>query len=65
MAAKSRGDYGVHRLFVGSRDRMAMVQIKDTKGQVRIQLYVDNNNIARLEFLDESGKKIASYPPQE
>ncbi|UCG87567.1 MAG: hypothetical protein JSW71_03200 [Gemmatimonadota bacterium] len=61
-AARERGDYGVHRLFVGSRDRTAQVLLRDTKGRVRVRLYVDSNDVAQLEFLDEDGQVVAAYP---
>lgn len=61
-AARARGDYGVHRLFVGSRDRTAQVLLRDTKGRVRVRLYIDSNDIARLEFLNESSQVVAAYP---
>jgi hypothetical protein len=61
-AARERGEYGVQRLFVGSRDRAAQVQLHDTAGRLRAQLYVDADDVPRLEFLDESGVVVASYP---
>jgi hypothetical protein len=61
-AARARGDYGVHRLFVGSRDRTAQVLLRDAKGRVRVRLYVDSADVARLEFLNESGDVVSAYP---
>jgi len=60
--ARARGDMGVQRLFIGSQDRTAQVQLSDTKGRVRVRLYVDSTDIPRLDFLDEAGKTVASYP---
>jgi hypothetical protein len=48
--ARQRGDFGVQRLFV------------DTDGHVRVRLYVDSTDIARLEFLDAQGGIVAAYP---
>ncbi|NOT08894.1 MAG: hypothetical protein HOP28_11895 [Gemmatimonadales bacterium] len=62
-AARARGETGVPRIFVGSQDRNALVQLRDTQGRIRVQLRVDSVNVARLEFLDEAGKVAASYPP--
>ena len=64
-AARARGEYGVQRLFVGSRDRDAQVQLLDTRGRERVRLYVDADDEARLEFLDEAGELVAAYPPVE
>ncbi|MAG70606.1 MAG: hypothetical protein QF463_02830 [Vicinamibacterales bacterium] len=64
-AARERGEYGVQRLFVGSRDQAAQVQLHDTAGRLRAQLYVDANDVPRLEFLDESGTVVAAYPEAE
>jgi hypothetical protein len=53
----------VQRVFVGSQDKAAMVQLRDTHGRVRVRLAVDAQDTARLEFLDEAGKAVAQYPP--
>lgn len=64
-AARERGDFGVERLFVGSQDRTAKVELHDTQGRVRVRLFVDAQNVARLEFLDEGGNVMQSYPRQD
>ena len=61
-AARKRGEFGKERLFVGSQDQTAQIQLRDKQERVRVRLYVDAQDVARLEFLDESGKVIASYP---
>ena len=61
--ARARGDYGVQRLFVGSRDGTAQVQLRDTRGRERIRLFVNEADEARLEFLDQMGEVVAVYPP--
>ena len=63
--ARERGEYGVQRLFVGSRDRSAQVLLRDIKGRTRIRLYVAETDEARLEFLDETGAIVSRYPPGE
>jgi hypothetical protein len=53
---------GVQRVFVGSQDRAAQLQLRDTRGRVRARLVVDSTDAARLEFLDEAGRVVAAYP---
>ena len=60
--AQEAGEDGVQRLFLGSQDRTAMVQLKDSKGRVRAQLKVGADDVARLEFLDAEGHVVATYP---
>jgi hypothetical protein len=61
--ARARGDSGAQRLFVGSRDRTAEVQLSDTKGRARARLYVGPDDAPHLDFLDGDGKVVATYPP--
>ena len=61
-ASRTRGELGNERLFVGSQDQTAQIQLRDKQARVRVRLYVDANDMARLEFLDENGKVMASYP---
>ena len=63
VLVRARGDYGVQRLFVGSRDGTAQVQLRDTRGRERIRLFVNEADEARLEFLDQMGEVVAVYPP--
>lgn len=63
-AMRERGDLGVERMFVGSREASALVELRDTRGRVRARLYVDRDDRARLEFLDEAGEPSAVYPPE-
>lgn len=51
-----------HRLFVGSRNRTAGMQIRDTRGRTRIRMHVDSLDVARLEFLDSTGVVVRAYP---
>lgn len=62
QAAVERGDFGAHRIFVGSHNRTAAIRINDTAGQTRIRIYVDSLNTARLEFLDEAGRVVQRIP---
>jgi hypothetical protein len=61
-AARARGELGTERLFVGSQDQTAQIQLRDKQARMRVRLYVDARDVARLEFLDETGKVVASYP---
>jgi hypothetical protein len=53
---------GVERVFLGSKDRTAQLQLKDSQGRVRARLVIDTRDEARLEFLDEAGQVIARFP---
>ena len=61
-AARASGSAGAQRLFVGSRDRVAQVELNDSKGRVRARLLVGEDDVARLEFLSETGAVVARYP---
>jgi hypothetical protein len=51
------------RVFVGkNRDKAAIVALSDPQGRPRIQLMVDAQGTARLEFLDEKGAVVHSLP---
>ena len=54
---------GTQRVFVGSADRTAAIELRDTAGVVRARMSVNPAGVARLEFLDAAGKVTASYPP--
>lgn len=62
QAAIGRGEFGAHRIFVGSQDRTAAIRMNDTAGRTRIRIYVDSLDAARLEFLDEAGQVIQRIP---
>ncbi len=57
------GELGAARVFVGkSRDKAAVVVLSDGKGKPRIKMAVDGAGVAKLEFLDETGKVTYSLP---
>jgi len=56
------GNLSAQRVFLGSRDRTAALQINDTAGRPRIRLYVDADDVARLELLDEAGEVQHTWP---
>jgi hypothetical protein len=60
MAEKK--EQGVQRLFIGSRNEKAQLELKDKKGNVRGRFYIDDNGEAKLEFLDEKGEVSAVFP---
>lgn len=60
--ASQRGENGVERLFIGSKNEVAQIQFKDKKGNVRGRMYVNDDGEAKLEFLNMAGEKIASFP---
>jgi len=60
---RASGELGVQRVFVGSRDRVAQVELRDTQGRVRVRLSVDEKDVARLQLLDAAGQPVAQFPP--
>lgn len=51
------------RVFVGKDDsKTAMVMLADRMGKPRLQLLVDSNGTAKLNFLDDQGKVTYSLP---
>lgn len=51
------------RVFVGKdTEKTAMVMLADRMGKPRLQLMVDSNGIARLNFLDQKGNITYSLP---
>jgi hypothetical protein len=58
---KIRGT-SAQRIFVGSDEETAMVRLRDRAGRDRIQMSVNPQGGAQLEFLDEAGKVIDRLP---
>ncbi|MGH7482793.1 MAG: hypothetical protein ACRELV_11610 [Longimicrobiales bacterium] len=56
---------GAQRIFLGSRDRTASLEVRATDGSPRIRLYVDSLDVARLEFVDSAGSVVASVPDRD
>lgn len=61
---KFRDTSGIaQRVFVGkNREKAALLALSDPQGRPRIQLLVDAQGAARLEFLDEKGAIVQSFP---
>ena len=55
-------DPAAQRLFVGSANETAMVRLRDRGGRDRIRMSVDREGVATLEFLDASGRVVATLP---
>lgn len=53
---------GTPRLFLGSEDRVAKVELRDTAGRVRLRLLVDSSGAGRVVFLDSAGRETAAFP---
>jgi len=52
------------RVYIGrDRTRSAVINLSDPSGKPRLRLLVDSLGAASLQFLDESGKVTAKYPP--
>jgi hypothetical protein len=47
---------------MGSANRTAVLQIRDTQGRPRIVLSVDSTDVARLQFLDSAGVVVSTLP---
>ncbi|HEX4961670.1 MAG TPA: hypothetical protein VF173_12575 [Thermoanaerobaculia bacterium] len=51
------------RMYAGrGRDGNSLVQLSDAEGRPRLQLVVDPDGAARIEFLDESGQVTSRLP---
>ena len=53
---------GAQRLFIGSKNETAQVELKDKKGNVRGRFYVSDNGEAKIEFLNEKGEVYSVFP---
>ncbi|MBX3381376.1 MAG: hypothetical protein KF805_14875 [Phycisphaeraceae bacterium] len=62
---REKGELGSERLFLGSKDETAQLVLKDSKGRVRIRLWVDERGESKLEFLNEVGATVAVFPPAQ
>jgi hypothetical protein len=63
---ETSGAGAAQRVFVGkTRKKAAAVTLSDPQGRTRAQLIVDAQGAARLEFLDEKGAVVQSFPPSE
>lgn len=57
---------GVPRVMLGkSRSQNNGLFLFDDKGLPKAMFYVDKNNVAKLDFYDDNGKVIASFPNEK
>jgi hypothetical protein len=58
---EARGAFPAQRFFAGKRpDKSSTVMLADRKGRARLRLSVDSLGLARIEFLDDSGRVTRS-----
>jgi len=63
-ALREQGLLMTERLRIGKDyDKSSIIKMKDAKGKVRIELKVEANGNANLNFLDDLGKVVYSIPP--
>jgi hypothetical protein len=56
---------GPQRVFIGkTREKAAALTLSDPQGRPRLQLMVDAQGSARLEFLDEKGNVVQRLPAE-
>lgn len=53
---------GTPRMFLGSEDRVAKIEMRDVAGRVRLRLLVDSTGAGRIAFLDSTGRTTATFP---
>jgi hypothetical protein len=56
------GKWEIPRVFVGERGKTALLRMNDMRGRARIRMVVDSLDVARLEFLNDSGRVVHSVP---
>ena len=57
--------FGATRVFVGkNRGRDAVLGLSDARGRERLRLIVTAQGEARIEFLDEAGRRTMTVPEQ-
>ncbi|MDW3652437.1 MAG: hypothetical protein R8P61_35500 [Bacteroidia bacterium] len=59
---RKAGKLGSERLFLGSKNEIPQLSLKDKEGQERIKLFVDSLDVARILFFDEQGEIISEFP---
>lgn len=63
QALRESGRLMTERLRIGrDRDRSSVIRMKDAKGKVRIELKVEADGRAKMDFLDEGGKVVYRLP---
>jgi hypothetical protein len=63
---KDNGLLMAERVRIGrDYDKSAVIRLKDAKGNLRIELKVDADGTAKMNFLDQLGKVVYSLPPRQ
>lgn len=66
QALKEKGELTTDRLFLGkNRDDYTVLVMQDITGKPRIQMYVTPDGESKLEFLDDEGEVIQSFPEKK
>ena len=58
------GKWEIPRVFVGEQGKNAMLTMRDTRGRQRFRVVVDSLDVAKLEFLNDSGRVVYRLPNQ-
>lgn len=53
---------GGETIFLGNKNKIPQLVMKDETGHIRVRLYVDKKNVARLQFFDDKGELVEEYP---
>ncbi len=57
------GANAYQRVFVGkTREKAAILSLSDLQGRSRLQLTVDAQGVAKIEFLDQKGNVVQRLP---
>ena len=62
IRALAANGLGAHRIFLGSENRTASLELQDPDGRTRLRLAVDSTGAARIEFLDAAGRVVTTLP---
>lgn len=53
---------GAERVFLGNKNQIPQLTLNDDAGNIRVKLYVDTLNEAKLQFFDDQGTLITEFP---
>jgi len=62
LQEKAGQGLAAHRVFLGSRDRTALLLLRDREGRPRLRVLVDSTDAPRVEFLDAEGQVFHTIP---
>ena len=58
--ASNRG-LGGERLFLGSKNEIPQLTMKDQAGKLRVRLFVDSSDVGKLQFFDTEGDLVTEF----